>query len=194
MIFSSSDSARDWVLGYGVYAPLALFLLQIAQVIIAPLNNFIINLAGGYIFGPYFGFLYNYFGWVSGAIIVFFLARRVGRKFVDFFVSQEKLAKFDQAVEKGSYFIFALFLMPGIPDDFLVYLVALSKKISFKTFLWMIMIGKIPGKLATSFLGAGIAEKDIVSILIFVVFSIVSVVIFYKKPELWHIGRGDLRE
>jgi len=76
----------------------------------------------------------------------------------------------------------------------LVYLVALSKKISFKTFLWMIMIGKIPGKLATSFLGAGIAEKDIVSILIFVVFSIVSVVIFYKKPELWHIGRGDLRE
>ena len=188
-IFTSPEAVREWVFQFDKGAPLALFLLQVAQVIIAPLNNFFINLAGGYIFGPWVGFLYNYFGWVAGAIIVFWLARYFGRRFVNLFIAQDKLEGYDKIVGKGTYIIFMLLLLPGAPDDFLVYLIGLSKSIRFRTFLWMILIGKIPGKIATSFLGTGVADHNTTSIAIFAVFIIVSLVVFWKKPELWKIGR-----
>jgi len=188
-IFTSSDAIREWVLSYGVFAPLALFLLQVGQVIIAPLNNFLINFAGGYIFGPYMGFLYNYFGWITGAIIVFWLCRIFGRKFVGVFISQEKLEGFDEIMEKGVGIIFLLFILPVAPDDLLVYVVGLSKTIKFRTFLWIILVGKIPGKLATSFLGAGVADHSNMSIIMYALFIIISVIVFWKKPELWRIGK-----
>lgn len=191
-VFTSSDAIRDWVMQYGVFAPLALFLLQVAQVIIAPLNNFLINFAGGYIFGPYMGFVYNYFGWILGAIIVFWFTRYFGRRFVNLFISPEKLEGFDKVIEKGTYIIFLLLLLPGAPDDFLVYVIGLSKSIKFKRFLWMILIGKIPGKIATSFLGAGVAEHSTLSVGLYALFIVLSIVVFIKKPELWRLRTGNL--
>src|SRR3989338_7941361 len=126
-IFTSPEAVRDWVLGYGAFAPFALFLLQIAQVIIAPLNDFLINFAGGYLFGPYLGFLYNYFGWIIGAIIVFWIARLFGRGFLNLFISKEKFLKYDEVVSRSAGIIFLLFLLPGPPDDLLVYLIGFSR-------------------------------------------------------------------
>jgi uncharacterized membrane protein YdjX (TVP38/TMEM64 family) len=193
-LFTSSEAIRNWVMGYGRLAPLALFLFQVVQVIVAPLNDFLTNLAGGYIFGPYYGFLYNYFGWVTGAIIVFWLVRFFGRGFINFFISEKKLKEFDDIAKNGVYIIFILFLLPIAPDDILVYIVGLTKSIKFKTFLWIILIGKIPGKLATSFLGAGIANKSISFFLVYGVFIAISVVIFIKKPELWRISKSSLKK
>ncbi|MEK7189221.1 MAG: VTT domain-containing protein [Patescibacteria group bacterium] len=188
-VFASPEDVRAWVLSYGRAAPLVLFLLQVLQVIIAPLNNFLINVAGGYIFGPWAGFVYNYTGWVIGALIVFLFTRKFGRGFVNLFIKEEKLAQYDALLAKGTYLVFFLFLVPGPPDDLLVYLVGLSRSISAKTFLWMILIGKIPGKLATSFLGAGVAEHSMVSLALYGVFIVVSLVIFWLKPELWSMGK-----
>ncbi len=189
MLLLSPEDVRDWVLSYGTLAPLVFFLLQIAQVIIAPLNNFVINFAGGYLFGPVFGFVLNYTGWITGAIVTFWLSRTFGRKFVNFFISEKKLCEFDALAEKGAYIFFMLFLLPGPPDDFLVYFIGLSCSIKFKTFLWMVLIGKIPGTVATSFLGAGVAEHNFFSVGIYAVFIFSAVIVFWKKPELWQIWK-----
>lgn len=193
-IFTSSDAIREWVLGYGRMAPVALFLFQVVQVIVAPLNDFLTNLAGGYIFGPYYGFLYNYFGWVTGAIIVFWFVRCFGRGFINFFISEKKLKEFDDVAERGISIIFFLFLLPIAPDDILVYAVGLTKSIKFKTFLWIIMVSKIPGKLATSFLGSGVADNSFFSYFVYGVFIVVSIIIFLMKPELWRISKRSLRK
>jgi uncharacterized membrane protein YdjX (TVP38/TMEM64 family) len=193
-VFTSPEEIRLWVNQYGKFAPLALFLLQVGQVIIAPLNNFVINFAGGYIFGPWWGFLYNYFGWILGAIIVFGLTRYFGRRFVNVFITKEKLAGYDRILSKGTYIIFLLLLLPGAPDDFLVYMIGLAKSIKFRTFLWMILIGKIPGKIATSFLGAGVAEQTTTGIIIFGAFIVVSLIVFWRKPELWKLWKQDLQK
>jgi uncharacterized membrane protein YdjX (TVP38/TMEM64 family) len=189
-VFTSPDAVRAWVLGYGIYAPVALFLLQVAQVAVAPLNNFIINFAGGYIFGPWMGFVYNYVGWIVGAVIVFWFSRFFGRGFVNLFVKEKKLIGFDEIMAKGKYIVFMLLLLPGPPDDFLVYFIGLSNSIRFRTFLWMVVIGKIPGKIATSFLGAGVAAHSTVSVAIYVIFIMVSVITFWKKPELWQVWQN----
>jgi len=188
-VFVSPDAVKDWILGYGKLAPLALFLLQVAQVIIAPLNNFFINFAGGYVFGPWIGFLLNYFGWIAGAIVVYWFSHFFGREFVNLFVKEKMLAGFDDIVAKGKYIVFMLLLLPGPPDDFLIYFMGLTPAIGFRTFLWMVLIGKIPGKVATSFLGAGFAEHNMVSMSFYGIFVLVSVIIFWRKPELWRVWR-----
>ncbi|MBI4122366.1 MAG: TVP38/TMEM64 family protein [Parcubacteria group bacterium] len=188
-VFTSADAVRAWVLQYGSWAPLATIFIEAVQVIVAPLNNFFVNFASGYIFGPYAGFFYSYVGWIAGAIAVFWLCRLFGRRFVDVFVRPEKLARFDDIIEKGTYIIFMLLLLPGPPDDFIVYLLGLSKATSFRTFLWMVFVSKFPGKLATSFLGAGVADHSTISFAIYGIFIAGSLVIFWKKPELWKLWR-----
>jgi len=81
--------------------------------------------------------------------------------------------------------LFMLLLLPGPPDDFLVYFIGFSQSIRFRTFFWMIVIGKIPGKIATSFLGAGVATHSTISIVIYIIFISASVIVFWRKPELW---------
>jgi len=188
-VFLSPESVRTWVLQYGARAPVALFVLQIAQVLIAPLNNFLINLVGGYLFGPYLGFTLNFFGWIVGAIVVFWFSRLFGRQFVDFFVKKETLDHYDDIISRSQYLVFLLFLLPGPPDDFLVYGVGLSRSVSFKTFLLMVTIGKIPGKLATSYLGAGVAEHSYFGAILYGAFIAVSIVVFILKPELWQVWK-----
>ncbi len=191
VFFSSPETVREWVLGYGPWAPVALLALQIIQVVVAPLNNFFVNVAGGFIFGPWEGFLYSYVGWMMGAILVFWFSRWFGRAFVQVFIRIEELEGFDDLMSRGRYLLFILFLLPGPPDDFLVYFLGISKSIPFRTFLWMIAIGKIPGKLATSFLGAGAADHNLISVGIYAVFIIGSLVVFWRKPELWRIWERD---
>jgi len=192
-VFLSPDSIREWVLHYGKLAPVVLFLLQIAQVLIAPLNNFIINAVGGYLFGPYLGFVLNYSGWIMGAIIVFWFSRLFGRGFVSFFVNKTTLKKYDSLLLKSQFLVFLLFLLPGPPDDFLVYVIGMSRSISFKNFLIMILIGKIPGKLATSYFGAGVAEHKLYGAFIYGAFVAVSLVVFALKPELWRMWKPKIK-
>ena len=126
-IFTSAASIQAWVLQWGDWAPVATVVIEALQVIIAPLNNFITNFAAGYIFGPYLGSLYSYAGWIMGAIVVFWFCRLFGRSFVNLFFKDEQLAKFDNLVNQSHLVIFMLLLLPGPPDDLIVYLLGFSR-------------------------------------------------------------------
>ncbi len=198
-IFGSPEAVREWVLGFGAYAPLAFFGLQVAQVLVAPLSDFVINLAGGYLFGPWFGFAINYVGWIAGACVVFFLARAVGIPFVRTFIREEKIEQYNRIVAQGQYLIFVLFLLPGPPDDILAYVAGLSRSIRFRTFLWMIIVSKVPGKLVTSFAGSDASRLDVsvFSVVLYVVFAAGSLaVVIWRRSELLQIfglrGRRNL--
>ena len=186
-IFASADSIREWVLQFGVWAPAAALALEAGQVIIAPLNNFFTNFAAGYIFGPWLGTLYSYVGWIVGAIAVFWFCRIFGRGFVSLFIKEDKLHRFDAVMARGQYVIFMLLLLPGPPDDFIVYLIGLTKGMSWRAFLWMILASKLPGKLATAFLGAGVAEHSTIAFIIYAVFIIASGLVYWLKPGLWQL-------
>lgn len=190
--FGSPEAVRSWARGFGVYSPLAFFGLQVVQVLVAPLNDFIINLAGGFLFGPWLGFAINYAGWIIGACIVFLLSRSVGVPFVRSFIHEKKIEQYNRVVARGQYIIFMLFLLPGPPDDILVYLVGLSQSIRFRTFLWMVLVSKVPGKLVTSFMGSDVSNLDVsaFSIFLYVVFIVGSlIVVVWHKSELLKLWR-----
>lgn len=152
--FSSQDSIRNFIGGFGVFAPFVFILVQILQVVITPINHYAISIAGGFIFGVWWGFLYNFIGRIIGTAIAFYLGRVFGRNIIKKIVKQETIDKYDHLFEKGKLLIFLAYFLPLFPDDEISYLAGLSS-VSAKVFLVLMVIGHISGSLSLAYLGSG---------------------------------------
>ena len=82
-IFSNPDKIRNYIKSFGIFAPLIFIGIVILQVLFAPIPGQVAGIAGGYIFGVYLGILYSMIGLIIGSFIVFYLARKFGRTFVE---------------------------------------------------------------------------------------------------------------
>jgi len=143
---------RAFVAKYGAFGPVVFILIQIVQVVVPILPGGVSLLAGVMIFGPLYGFIYNYVGITIGSVAAFLLARRLGRPFVESRVSGGVFKKYAAWLEKGSRFdkLFALAIfLPVAPDDFLCMLAGITK-MTPKKFVAIILVCKPPSILAYS--------------------------------------------
>ncbi|MBU3940671.1 MAG: VTT domain-containing protein, partial [Nanoarchaeota archaeon] len=145
--FSSQEQIRNFIEPFGIWAPVIFILIQIIQVILTPISTSVVSIAGGFIFGTWQGFLYNWIGRVIGTLIAFWLGRRFGRKIIRKFVNMEKLKKYDSFVEKGKFILFLMYFLPFFPDDELSYLAGFSS-MKAKTFVIIALLGHLSGSLA----------------------------------------------
>lgn len=141
--FTDSKVMIDLVKGYGVWAPIIFVLIQIIQVVIPIIPGGITLAVGVMVFGPWWGFVYNYVGIVIGSFILFWLGRRYGMKLVEAFVSDKVMDKYMSKLDtKGWRTTFAiLILLPVAPDDALVLLTSLTK-MKWREFFWIIILCK----------------------------------------------------
>ena len=128
----------------GVAAPLLFIVLQIVQVVFPIIPGGIGCAAGVLIFGPWYGFLYNYIGICIGSIINFLLARKYGKFLVRAFVKESIYNKYIEWTYKeksfAKLFAIAIFL-PVAPDDFLCMIAGLTN-MKLKTFTKIIVAAK----------------------------------------------------
>jgi uncharacterized membrane protein YdjX (TVP38/TMEM64 family) len=118
---------KGFILSFGAYSPLAYILLQVVQVVIAPIPGGAIEFLGGYLFGTNAGFVYSMVGLFFGSWLAFSLARAFEKRTVERFVSAETRKKFDYLIEhEGVILSFLLFLIPGFPKDTLCYILGLT--------------------------------------------------------------------
>lgn len=185
-LFTNPDKVRDLVSSYGSLGPLIFILLVIIQIFIAPIPGQIAGLTSGYLFGAFFGTIYSMIGLIIGSWLVFLLSRKFGRPFVEKFVSIKLLKKFDKIMKKnGTFVLFLIFLIPGLPDDAVCYLAGLTD-IKIRKLVLIAALGRFPGFLILNLVGAGIAsDNQMISWILFgglVVLSIIGY-IFRKKLE-----------
>jgi len=183
--FSSQEKIREFVEPYGTLAPLIFIIIQIVQVIITPISHYAVGLAGGFIFGTWRGFLYNWTGRVIGTLIAFYLGRKFGRKIIKRLVKEETLSKYDKIFDKGKLLLFLMYFLPVFPDDELSYLAGFSS-IKAKHYIPIMLLGHIGGSLGLAYIGSGLSYKDP----LFIFFSItllvcgILLVLSYKKHKL----------
>ena len=180
--FSNQERIRDFVESYGALAPIAFVIIQILQVVLTPISHYVVGLAGGFIFGTWYGFILNYIGRVIGTLIAFYLGRNFGRKIIKHLVKQENVAKYDKLFEKGKLILFLMYFLPIFPDDELSYLAGFSS-MKARVFIPIILLGHIGGSLGLAFLGSGLSYSNP----FFIIFSLVTLIagvlfmIFYKR-------------
>jgi uncharacterized membrane protein YdjX (TVP38/TMEM64 family) len=69
-----------WIKSMGVLAPLAYILLRTVAIVLTVVPNAPLDVAGGLLFGPFWGSVYSLLGSEAGAVACFLLARALGRE------------------------------------------------------------------------------------------------------------------
>jgi len=126
-LFGSIDNIKEIVGRYVLLAPLVFIGIQILQVVLTPINHYVVGVAGGVLFGPWLGGLYNWTGRVIGHFIAFLLSRTFGRRLVKRIVGEQLLSKYDKIWEKnGGFYLFLIYFLPVFPDDEISYITGLA--------------------------------------------------------------------
>ncbi len=170
------EDFRAFIASYGAASALIFIFVQAVQVVVFIIPGEIVQLAGGYVFGPWLGTLYSVAGILLGTMIAFFAARLFGFSLVRAVISPKKLARFEFLANhpKSEIAMFALFLVPGIPKDSLVYVAGVTPIKPVRFFL-LSMIARFPGLWGSTYIGANLQEKDYLPVWIL---SGVSLVLF----------------
>ena len=175
-IFTDRELIKTFVMSFGAGAPLIFILIQIAQVVLAPVPGEATGFIGGYLFGVINGFLYSSVGLAAGSCINFLLGRFLGKRYVRRLIPAEKLNRFDMIVRRqGIIILFLLFVFPGFPKDYLSLFLGIST-LPFKVFVILASIGRMPGTYVLSLQGASLFQKDYQ---IFILLSILCLGFFF---------------
>ena len=196
--FSSRADVQDWISSYGAVAPLVYIAVQVFQVVVFIVPGEVTQITGGYLFGIGLGTVYSLIGIAIGSAVDFYLARLLGRAFVEGVFGDRQVARFDKFTSsRGPQTgFFLLFVIPGIPKDVLVYVAGISR-IRFGYFLLVTMAGRLPGILGSAVIGDSVAGgRWILGSIVFGVSVILFAlgVIFRTRLVAWVsgvLGRGD---
>ncbi len=184
-LFSNLPRFKQFVLNFGILAPIILIIIVALQVLIAPIPGQAAGLVSGLIFGPILGTIYSMIGLIIGSYLAFVLARKFGRPFVEKFVNQETLKKFDNfSNEKGLFTFFMIYLLPALPDDAICYIAGLTK-IRIRSLVLVSTIGRFPGFLVLNLIGAGLASQNSkFAIILFITFMAISILLYLYKDKI----------
>ena len=157
-LFSSQERIQQWVASLGPWGPLASIGLNTAQVLLAPIPGHFVGWMNGYLYGVWLGTFYSMTGLLFGTTLAMALARRFGRPLVERLVSPKTLARWDRATHRqGPAFFFLIYLIPGLPDDVICFVIGLSP-LALPRMIVLAMLGRLPGVFVSCWVGAYATE------------------------------------
>ena len=196
-LMANIDQLREQILSYGPLAPVLYIILQILQVILAPIPGEASGFLGGYLFGGFWAFVYSTIGLSIGSGLAFGFARLMGDSFRHRFHQSRVYQRFNKLLYKNAFVVpFILFLFPGFPKDSLSYILGLSL-MPWRVFLFIAVIGRMPGTLLLSYQGAQVYEKDYLALAILLLVSAAISLPFYlyrRRILNWLSNLGQQHE
>ena len=125
--FMHRERLKAFIDSLGMWGFAGFILLQVVQVVAAPIPGEATGLLGGYLYGPVVGILLSTVGLTLGSYAAFSLSRLFGKPLTVRLVSAPTFERFNYLLHhKGSFLIFLLFLIPGFPKDILCYILGLG--------------------------------------------------------------------
>lgn len=125
--YLQQDQLRGLIAGYGALAPAVYILIySLAPVLFLP--GLPITIAGGILFGPFWGVVYTITGATIGASLAFLTARYLARDWVASKLTGPGWARLDREVERHGWKVVAFTrLIPAFPFNLLNYAFGLTK-------------------------------------------------------------------
>ncbi len=158
---SDPEAVRETIGEHYFLGAIALVLICAFQVVVALVPGELVETAAGYVFGEWWGLLLCLLGVTLGSVIVIFLARLIGKKFVYTFYPKEKLDNLPilNNPRKRNNLVFILFLIPGTPKDMLTYAIGLTD-MSMPLYLGLTTAARIPSIITSTMAGGALGDKD----------------------------------
>ncbi len=148
------EEIKYYLKDFGIWAPIVFIILFVLGTIFIPSTPFMI--VGGAFFGFKLGLLYSIIGGMLSAVIVFYIARKLGREKIEKILEYKylkPLGKYNSKLESGGIWDLAfLRLLPIMPFNVLNILMGVSK-INLKNYLIGTLVGLLPNNAITIYLG-----------------------------------------
>ncbi|MEI8172692.1 MAG: VTT domain-containing protein [Deltaproteobacteria bacterium] len=125
--YLDQEALRQLIAGYGMLAPLVyMFIYALAPALLLP--GLPITIAGGILFGPFWGVIYTITSSTMGACIAFLVSRYVARGWVEGKLRSPRWRRLDEGVEKHGWKVVAFTrLIPLFPFNLLNYAFGMTK-------------------------------------------------------------------
>ncbi|MXW26336.1 MAG: TVP38/TMEM64 family protein [Dehalococcoidia bacterium] len=128
---------QDWVEQWGVWGPIAFMAVMAFSVLFAPVPNAPIFIAAGLVWGPVLGSVYSMIGMMWGSAMAFWVARRLGRKYLPRLVGSKAAAQMDSlSVRMGGRLIFWARMLPVVNFDWISFLAGLTAMSFWRFFVF----------------------------------------------------------
>lgn len=180
---ADQERIRAWVEQFGIWAPLAIILLELSQALLAPIPGQAIEAVSGYLYGPFLGTLWPMIGMVIGSFLLFQLSRRFGRPLLIKLIGSKSMDRLDDLVRRGGApFFFLIWLVPFAPDDLACAAAGLTPMPTGQ-FLLLMLLGRLPGVFVSVWVGANVARiSPLLWALLFAAIAVV-VLAFWRWGE-----------
>ncbi|AIF51955.1 TVP38/TMEM64 family protein [Pelosinus sp. UFO1] len=178
------DGLRQFILDYGVWAPICSIMLMTLQSLVPFVPGLVITIANAWIFGWAFGAIYSWVGALLGASLDFAIARWYGRPVVEKFITGKYLKMIDLYLRKhGIWVVFITRLTPIIPFKVVSYGVGLTT-LSFCRFVIATAIGQAPAIILYSVIGQNLTRNISITILITSLLVVIGAILFHYREEI----------
>ena len=159
-VLTSQERMQSLISGFGPAGAILFVTFQAVQVVVPVLPGGLGCLAGVLLFGPVWGFVYNYIGICIGSLLAFAVARNCGKPLLTLLFSEKTIQKYSHRAEERNrfarLFAWAIFL-PVAPDDFLCYLAG-TTDMTWRRYTAIILLGK-PFAIALYSLGLTVIDR-----------------------------------
>jgi len=176
LVYKSPETVKEYITGFGVFAPTIFILSYVAQAFVLFIPSSLLTISGGYAFGVVLGTIYSLIGVTIGSIIVFLIARKLGRPFFRKVISKKELEHFDVFFKKRGDI--SILLARSIPMLFPLDVVSIAAgltQIKFRHYVTFSILGFIPNLFILALFGErlsrGINPATIV-VLVLIIFAV----------------------
>ena len=187
---------ETWVRKVGVLGWLAMFGVQMLQVVIAFIPGEPVELIAGALYGAAGGLALCTLGCVTASALIFLLSKRLGKSVLDSLFGAEKVKdwKWLYDSQRMELVTFILFLIPGTPKDMLTYVVGVTNMRVGK-FLLISSLARIPSVLSSTMIGSSLRQGNwVLTLVVFIITTVVGVVGITCKDRMIAFCRGGRRE
>ena len=183
-LWNNREELRIFLGKHPYLGPILFIVFQALQVIIAPIPGEATGFLAGFFFGAFRGCLISTTGIIIGSSIAFYIGRFFKKRILNKYEDSSSYLKIKKIFKKyGITGTFFLYLFPGFPKDVLNYLLGLMP-ISFKAFIFVCTLGRIPGTYALSLQGDVVYGGHPYKIfIVFTIFGLAFVIFFLFKKR-----------
>lgn len=191
---------EEFLAGGGRLAPLVYVLLRVVAIVVTVVPNAPLDIAGGMLFGPFWGTIYSLLGSEAGAIACFLLARHLGREAIARLLHRDITFSNRIARRHLAYIVLFARLEPVFSFALVSYGAGLTG-MSLRSFALSTLIGMTPGTIILNYYGKSFFTGSILlqislGLVLVVLLFVVPVWIRRKNPWGWYdkmTGGGKMR-
>lgn len=140
----TKDRIEVWVHGAGPWGPVVLLLLQIGQILVAPIPGVFVPILAGLLYGPVWGPAITVAGTCIGSAAAYWIGKGGGRPLAERLIGADALERAGRLLGGKRWIaLIPLFLIPLSPSDALCFAAGIVG-VEWKRFCAAVALGRVP--------------------------------------------------